>query len=95
MLLQEALLVKLVKLVDRIPETPTSAKRGRGRPKVYADRLIVKAVVIMVIRRLYTAYDLLAFLEQPHTIEEIVQHRFVFRPGNEGVFIDNEGSFFI
>ena len=64
MLLQEALLVKLVKLVERIPEYPVSTKRGRGHPKVYAERLMVKALVIMVIRRLYTAYSLLAFLEQ-------------------------------
>jgi len=64
MLQQEALLVMLVKLVDKIPEAPAPEKRRRGRPKVYADRLIVKAVVIMVIRRLYTAYSFLAFLEQ-------------------------------
>jgi hypothetical protein len=31
---------------------------------VYPDRLIVKALVIMVVRRLYSAYSLLAFLEQ-------------------------------
>jgi hypothetical protein len=31
---------------------------------VYSDRIIVKALVIMVIRRLYSAYSLLAFLEQ-------------------------------
>jgi hypothetical protein len=64
MLQQEALLVKLVKLVDKIPESEAPQKKGRGRPKVYADRLIIKALVIMVIRRLYTAYSLLAFLEQ-------------------------------
>jgi hypothetical protein len=64
MIVQEALLVILVKLVARIPEPPASPRRGRGRPKTYSDRLIVKALVIMVIRRLYTAYSLLAFLEQ-------------------------------
>jgi hypothetical protein len=64
MIQQEALLVKLVKLVDKIPESEAPQKKGRGRPKVYADRLIIKALVIMVIRRLYTAYSLLAFLEQ-------------------------------
>ena len=31
---------------------------------MYPDRMIVKALVIMVIRRLYSAYSLLAFLEQ-------------------------------
>jgi hypothetical protein len=65
MLPREPLLVILVKLVERIPmPEPPSPKRGRGRPQVYADRLIVKALVIMVIRRLYTAYSLLAFLDQ-------------------------------
>ncbi len=63
MIEREALLVTLVKLVDQIPEPPTP-KRGRGRPKSYSDRLIVKALVIMVIRRLYSAYSLLAFLNQ-------------------------------
>jgi hypothetical protein len=31
---------------------------------VYPDRLIVKALIIMIARRLYSAYSLLAFLEQ-------------------------------
>jgi hypothetical protein len=43
---------------------PEPEKRGRGRPKVYTDRIILKALVIMVIRRLYSAYSLLAFLDQ-------------------------------
>lgn len=64
MLHREPLLVTLVNLVDRIPMPEPPPKRGRGRPKVYAERLIVKALVIMVIRRLYTAYSLLAFLSQ-------------------------------
>jgi hypothetical protein len=64
MLPREPLLVMLVKLVDRIAMPEPPPKRGRGRPKVYADRLIVKALVVMVIRRLYSAYSLLAFLDQ-------------------------------
>lgn len=64
MLPREPLLVTLVNLVDRIPVPEAPQKRGRGRPKVYSDRIIVKALVIMVIRRLYSAYSLLAFLEQ-------------------------------
>ena len=31
---------------------------------------------------------LLEYLESPHTLEEIVAHRFVYRPGNEAPFID-------
>ena len=64
MVYRELLLVTLVKLVDQIPFPEPPKKRGRGRPKVYSDRLIVKALVIMIIRRLYSAYSLLAFLEQ-------------------------------
>ena len=64
MLHQKPLLVMLVVLVDHIPMPSTPKKRGRGRPKVYPDRLIIKALIIMIIRRLYTAYSLLAFLEQ-------------------------------
>jgi hypothetical protein len=61
---QKSLLVSLVLLVDRLPWPPEPAKRSRGRPKTYSDRLIMKALVIMIIRRLYTADALLAFLNQ-------------------------------
>lgn len=64
MILQEPLLVILVKLVDCMPMPEAPQKRRRGHPKVYSDRLMVKALVIMVVRRLYSAYGLLAFLEQ-------------------------------
>lgn len=64
MLLREPLLVTWIRLVDTIPMPKEQTKQGRGRPKTYPDRLIVKALVIMVIRRLYTAYSLLKFLEQ-------------------------------
>lgn len=64
MLQREPLLVTFVKLVDCIPTGEAKRPRQRGRPKVYEDRLIVKALVIMIIRHLYSAYSLLAFLEQ-------------------------------
>jgi Transposase DDE domain len=64
MLRYTSLLASLVLLVDRLPWPPEPAKRPRGRPKTYADRLILKALVIMIIRRLYTAYALLTFLDQ-------------------------------
>jgi hypothetical protein len=77
MLQREPLLVTLVKLVDTIPMPKEPEKRQRGHPKVYADRLIVKALVIMVIRRLYSAYSLLAFLEQDteltHSLRELLR----------------------
>ncbi len=62
---QVSLLVMLVTLVDRLPVPPPPAKRGRGRPKVYADRLFLKALVIMIVRHLHTVHELLAVLEQP------------------------------
>ena len=64
MLRQNSLLVTLVKLIDELPWPPEPAKRPRGRPKTYSDRLLLKALVIMIIRRLYTAYALLRFLNQ-------------------------------
>src|SRR5262245_48696731 len=64
MLRQTSLLVSLVVLMDRLPWPPEPTRRPRGRPKTYADRLMMKAFVIMIIRRLYTAYALLTFLDQ-------------------------------
>jgi hypothetical protein len=64
MIAKAPLLVIFVQLIDRIPLPPAAAKRKRGRPQTYSDRLLLKALVIMIIRRLYTAYSLLAFLEQ-------------------------------
>ena len=61
----EPLLVTLVKLVDRIPHPPQPAKRGRGRPKVYSDRLFLKALVVTLIKHLSKVYELLGVLEQP------------------------------
>ena len=63
MLRNASLLVSLVRLIEHLPWPPAPKKRTRGHPKEYSDRLIVKALVIMIIRRLYTAYAVLAFLE--------------------------------
>ena len=64
MLRHPSVLVTLVRLVDRLPWPAEPVKPSRGRPQTYSDRLIVKALVIMIIRRLYTAYAFLAFLDQ-------------------------------
>ena len=61
----ESPLVTLVKLVDSIPVPPPPVKRPRGRPKVYADRLFLKALVIMVVRHLRKVHELLAVLAEP------------------------------
>ena len=65
MLLREPLIVTLVRLVDRLPLPPPPPKRGRGRPRVYSDRLFLQALVIMIVKRFSTAYELLSVLEQP------------------------------
>ena len=47
---QDARLVTVVRLVDRLPVPPPPPQRGRGRPKVYPDRLFLKALVRTVLR---------------------------------------------
>jgi hypothetical protein len=68
MLRHTSLLVSLVLRIDRLPWPPEPAKRPRGRPKAYSDRLLLQALVIMIIRRLYTAYALLTLLEQDDAV---------------------------
>src|SRR6478735_2365155 len=60
---QGSVLVMLVELVDRIPEPPPS--RRRGRPPRYSDRLFLKALVVMIVRRLPKVHTLLEVLAQP------------------------------
>ena len=65
MIPQEPLLVILVKLVDSIPMPATLAKRARGHPRFYSDRLFLKALVIMIVRHLHKVHELLAVLAEP------------------------------
>ena len=58
-----SLLVMLVDLVDTIPGPAPPPRRGR-RP-VYSDRLFLKAVVIMVVRGVWTVDGLLGIVDQP------------------------------
>jgi hypothetical protein len=60
---EPSLLVALVALVERLPLPPPPA-RGRGRPRVYSDRLFLKALVIMIARHLPTVHLLLTVLDQ-------------------------------
>ena len=63
---QQSLLVTLVELVDRLPvPPPAEKKRGPGRPRVYTDRLFLKALVVMIVRHLHTVTELLSVLAQP------------------------------
>ena len=64
MLTQGRILVSVLWLVEQIPTTPPPGKRPRGRQEFYADKRFVKARIVMIIRRLYTAYALLNLLEQ-------------------------------
>jgi len=66
-------LVLLVTLVDRIPLAPPTGPQ-RGRPRVYSDRLFLKALVIMVLRHLATVHALLAVLEQPTPEMQQLRH---------------------
>jgi Transposase DDE domain len=63
MVAQESVLLMLLKLVDRVPEPPVGQKRGR--PPRYSDRLFLKALVVMLVRRLPRVHTLLEVLAQP------------------------------
>jgi hypothetical protein len=82
MIAQDTILVTLVKLVARIPVPPPPAKRKRGRPKTYPDQLFLQALVIMIVKRLHTVYELLSVLNQPTA--EMQQLRIELT--NEGCF---------
>lgn len=62
---QDSLLVILVGLIDLIPMPPEPARRKRGHPQTYPERLFLKALVIMIIRQVHTPSGLLAILAQP------------------------------
>jgi hypothetical protein len=64
MIPQESLLVILVKWVDCIPMPRPPSRRGPGHPKVYSDRLFLKALVIMIVRHLHKVNELLSVLRQ-------------------------------
>src|SRR4029450_8239902 len=80
MLRQTSLLVSLVRLIDHLPWPSAPVQRPRGRPKTYADRLILKALVILIIRRLDTAYAWLTFLEQDDTVARQLRPH-LYEPG--------------
>lgn len=65
MIPRDSLLITLVRLVERIPSPQPPPQRGRGHPCVYPDRLFLKALVVMIVRRVSSVYGLLCVLEQP------------------------------
>jgi hypothetical protein len=63
MIIQDSVLVQLMRLIDRIPTPPP--RRPRGRPKFYSEKLFLKALLIMIVRRLHRVGELLAVLDEP------------------------------
>jgi hypothetical protein len=63
MITQDSVLVQLIRLIDRIPTLPPC--RPRGRPKFYPEKLFLKALLIMIVRRLHKVGELLAVLDEP------------------------------
>lgn len=64
MITQESVLVQLIRLIDRIPTPQPPPRRPRGRPVFYSERLFMKALLIMIVRRLHRVGELLAVLEE-------------------------------
>jgi len=60
---QDTVLVQLIRLVERIPSPPPPWRRGR--PIFYSEKLFLKAMVIMIVRRLHRVGALLAVLDEP------------------------------
>jgi hypothetical protein len=63
MITQDSVLVQLIRLIERIPSPPPP--RRRGRPFVYSEKLFLKVLVIMIVRRLHKVGELLAVLDEP------------------------------
>lgn len=63
MITQDSVLVQLMRLIDRIPSPLPGLPRGR--PKFYPEKLFLKALVIMIVRRLNRVGELLAVLDEP------------------------------
>jgi hypothetical protein len=55
----------LFTLLQLIDEMPLATPPRRGRPCVYADRVILKALLVMIVRQLPTVGSLLAVLAEP------------------------------
>jgi plasmid stabilization system protein ParE len=75
MITQDTVLVQLIRLVERIPSPPSPPCR-RGRPIFYSEKLFLKALVIMIVRRLHRVGELLVVLEEPtsemRTVRELL-----------------------
>jgi hypothetical protein len=73
MITQQSVLVQLIRLVERIP-SPPPPRRRRARPIVYSEKLFLKALVIMIVRRLHRVGELLAVLDEPPSEMSMVRN---------------------
>jgi len=64
MISRNALLIKLLHLLDQVPLPSEYQRRRRGRPYVYPSRLIIKLWLVMTFRRIRSGYALHCFLQQ-------------------------------
>jgi hypothetical protein len=62
---RDGVLVQLMRLIDRIPTPPPPPRRPRRRPPLYSDRLFLKALLIMIVKRLHKVGELLSVPEEP------------------------------
>lgn len=68
MIAQDSVLVQLILLIEHIP-SPTPPPRRRGRAVFYSEKLFLKALVIMIVRRLHRVGELLTVLDEPTSAE--------------------------
>jgi len=54
MIYQDSVVVQLIVLIERIRSPPPPLRCRRGRPIFYSEKLFMKALVIMILRRLHT-----------------------------------------
>ena len=73
MITQDSVLVRLIRLIEGIRSPPVPPRRHRGRPIVYSEKLFLKALVIMIVRRLHKVGELLAVLDEPTPQMRIVR----------------------
>jgi hypothetical protein len=84
MITQQSVLVQLIRLVERIPSPPPP--RRRGRPIVYSEKLFLKALIIMIVRRLHRVGELLAVLDEPTSEMSMVRDSLSEEGREEGRF---------
>jgi hypothetical protein len=65
MILQDTVLVQPLRLVDLVPTPPPTSAPPSRTALVYSERLFLKALVVMIVRRLHKAGELLAVLAEP------------------------------